>query len=182
MSNGTATGLIAGQSSQHVSNTEGGRLWLYSQPRLKRWGRQNKVRHETKNETSNTLGKWKAMKVLQGTSVTNQPFFTGWYNSGWGSSRKKNNKENKTVQKEIKKENGFFQNPYLYYVNAFLSLKKTCLKYPTDKPAVRSTANHWKVSLVRNEKGVRLSQTFSGKFWKMSSVFSLAHKTTPLRK
>lgn len=51
-------------------------------------------------------GEVTGMMVLKGTSLTNQPFFIGWYNSGWVSSRKENNK-NKIAQKEIKKENGF---------------------------------------------------------------------------
>lgn len=66
------------------------------------------------------------MKVLEGTPLTNQPFFIGWYNSGWVSSRKENNK-NKIAQKEIKKKMASFKFPileFLYNVNKkYSSLK-----------------------------------------------------------
>lgn len=67
------------------------------------------------------------MKVSEGTSLTNQPFFMGWYNSAWVSSRKENNK-NKIAQKEIKKKMVSFKFPileFLYNVNTKYSSLKT---------------------------------------------------------
>lgn len=67
------------------------------------------------------------MKVLKGASVTNQPFFTGWYNSGGVSARKENNK-NKTAQRRLRKKMPSFKIPileFLHHVNKKYSSLKT---------------------------------------------------------
>lgn len=120
---------------------ETGLLWLHAQLR---WRKEVETVGDVmkQNMRFRHTGEVTGMKVLKGTSLTNQPFFIGWYNSGWVSSRKENNK-NKIAQKEIKKENGFqisyFRIPL--QCEPKLLFLKTRPESPTDQTAVR--AGRW---------------------------------------
>lgn len=93
--------------------------------------------YDTENETPDTWGKWRGMRSLKETSMTDQPFFIGWYNSGWVSSRKENNKKKNSTKRRLRKKMASFKIPlleFLYNVNRTYSSLKTCLKYPMNRP------------------------------------------------